>query len=300
VTVLERIPGPTLSSSRAADIVLCRTADGSPLRLFCKYAVPDAHQGHGHRGGVSREAYVYRSLLDNPGSPHTVRYYGSHLGPDGHHWLILEYLEHAERLTWMTNADFLCAAARWIGEFHASQQAGSNPPSTMPLSAYDQNYYMDWIRRTRQYSSGLPPEFSWMGEVCDLAPVIVQRLLIAPHTVIHGEYYPKNIMVKDCQVYPVDWESAALAPGEIDLASLIERWPSHVSERCRREYANARWPSGAPADFLETLRAARVYLHFRWLGDRPSQTTARKLRWRFADLRALAEGAAVSNAANSG
>lgn len=298
MTVVERTPAPAPGSA-AADIVFCRKADGSELRLFCKYAVPGAEPGHGHRGGASREAYVYRSLLDNPEAPNTVRYYGTHVEPNGRHWLILQYLEHAERLRWTANTEFVHAAARWIGEFHASQQSRSDAPGTRPLSAYDENYYTGWIRRTREYSSGLSSEFSWIDQVCDLAPAILQQLLIVRPTVIHGEYYPKNIMIKDCRVYPVDWETAALAPGEIDLASLIERWPSQVRDRCRCEYANARWPSGAPADFPDVLTAARVYLHFRWLGDRPSWTTAGNTRWRFADLRALAEGTAPSRIANS-
>ena len=298
VTVLEREPAPPYGSS-ATDVVLCRTANGRPLRLFCKYAAPDAHLGHGHRGGVSREAFVYRRLLGDAEAPESVRYYGSHRGRDGRQWLILEYLEDAQRLAWTRNAEYMYAAARWIGEFHAGQQIASSAPRTMPLSAYDENYYMGWIRRTREYSSRLPPEFSWIGQVCDLAPAILRRLLTAPYTVVHGEYYPKNIMIKEGRVYPVDWESAALAPGEIDLASLIERWPSDVRDRCRCEYANARWPSGAPDEFADVLTAARVYLHFRWLGDRPSWTTAGRTRWRLADLRALAEGTALSSTGES-
>jgi hypothetical protein len=296
VTVLERIPELPYGSS-AADIVHCRTADGKPHRLFCKYAAPETHLRHGHRGGVAREAFVYQNLLTNSAGPHSVRYYGSHGGPEGGHWLILEYLEDAERLAWTRNPEFMYEAARWIGKFHASQQTRGSAPANMPVSAYDENYYMGWIRRTREYASGLPPEFSWVRRACDLAPAILQPLLIAPYTVIHGEYYPKNIMIKDCRVYPVDWESAALAPGEIDLASLIERWPSEVRDRCQSEYADARWASGAPDNFLDVLAAARFYLHFRWLGDRPSRTTAGKSRWRLAALRAIAEATALSTAA---
>jgi hypothetical protein len=297
VAVLERAPELPYGSS-PADILLCRTPDGGAHRLFCKYAAPETHLRHGHRGGVSREAFVYQSLLQEREAPESIRYYGSHVGPDGRHWLILEYLEHAERLAWTRTPELVYAAARWIGKFHASQQARGDARAALPLIAYDENYYTGWIRRTREYSSGLPSGFSWVGRVCDVAPTILQRLLAAPHTVIHGEYYPKNVMIRDGRVYPVDWESAALAPGEIDLASLIERWPPQVCERCRSEYANARWPSGAPDDFLDVLTAARIYLHFRWLGDRPSRTAAGKSGWRFTDLRALVEGCAFSSGAS--
>jgi hypothetical protein len=35
--------------------------------------------------------------------------------------------------------------------------------------------------------------------------------------------------------------------------------------------------------------AARMYLMFRWLGDRPEWTTHERLRWRFHELQRLAD-----------
>jgi hypothetical protein len=55
--------------------------------------------------------------------------------------------------------------------------------------------------------------------------------------------------------------------------------------KCEVEYQLARWPNGAPADFFRTLEAARVYVHFRWLGDQPAWTNAPKVSWRFEQLR---------------
>lgn len=290
VTVLERFPAPPEGSS-VADVVLCRIADGRRLRLFCKYAAPRNHQRYGHRGGVSRESSIYRNLFTAPGTPQTVHFYGHHIGLDGRDWLILEYLDHAQRLVWTADPAFMYAAARWIGEFHASQQTPSDLHSQVPLKPYDAAYYMGWVRRTRRYSLRLSDELPWISEICDLAPHLLQPLLESSNTAIHGEYYPKNIMVQDARVYPVDWESAAIAAGEIDLASLTERWPPQITDRCRRAYVDARWPSGAPERFADALLAARIYLHFRWLGDRPAWTTAEHLRWRFGDLQALAEAA---------
>ena len=62
-----------------------------------------------------------------------------------------------------------------------------------------------------------------------------------------------------------------------------------IVARCLRAYSRARWPSCPPADLGRRLDAARVYLQFRWLGDRPDLTCTRKLRWRFRDLRAAAD-----------
>jgi hypothetical protein len=67
--------------------------------------------------------------------------------------------------------------------------------------------------------------------------------------------------------WPADWQSAAVAPGEIDLAALTHSWPRSVVARCERAYRASRWPGGTPRDFGEILEAARLYMNLRWLGD---------------------------------
>ena len=71
---------------------------------------------------------------------------------------------------------------------------------------------------------------------------------------------------------PIDWESAALAAGEIDLASLTWGWDDDLASLCEQEYCLARWPDGTPDDFALRLTAARVFLHLRWLGDAEKRT----------------------------
>jgi len=50
-----------------------------------------------------------------------------------------------------------------------------------------------------------------------------------------------------------------------------------------------RSPDGAPATFRRTLAAARIYVQFRWLGDRPEKTVLEKTLWRFDHLRGAAK-----------
>ena len=97
--------------------------------------------------------------------------------------------------------------------------------------------------------------------------------------------------MQDGVIYPVDWESAAIAAGEIDLASLTDRWPSSIIEQCELEYQHARWPQGAPVEFERRLTTARLYLHFRWLGELRDAHTAHVWRFerRFEDIRSLGE-----------
>jgi thiamine kinase-like enzyme len=121
--------------------------------------------------------------------------------------------------------------------------------------------------------------------------------LTPPPTVIHGEYTPKNVLVRDGIIYPVDWESAAIAVGEIDLAILTDRWPVEIVQQCKLEYQRARWPEGWPVDFERTFDAAQLYLHFLWLGYQPDSITSqargnagrRGYSWRFEYLRSAGE-----------
>jgi hypothetical protein len=61
--------------------------------------------------------------------------------------------------------------------------------------------------------------------------------------------YLNNNLSLHGRIYPVDWESTAVAIGEIDLASLVERWPVTTVGRCINAYISARWPHGESAGF---------------------------------------------------
>ena len=117
---------------------------------------------------------------------------------------------------------------------------------------------------------------------------MVAPLLAAPRVLIHGEYYPHNVLIHGDAVFALDWQSAALAAGELDLAALTEHWPAEVADACAREYCDARWPAGAPASFGAVLEAARIHWLFRWLGDRPKWTLRERALWRWQALERVA------------
>jgi thiamine kinase-like enzyme len=180
-------------------------------------------------------------------------------------------------------------AARWIGQFHrVSEERLSRVP--MPfLIRYDAEYYLGWARRTSLFAGRWHQRFPWLRTLCERFEELVVLLLTAPPVLIHGEYYPKNILFSNGIVHPVDWESAAIAAGEIDLAAVTENWPAEVARQCELEYQRVRWPEGSPADFERRLCAARLYLSFRWLGDRPDWTTHQRYLHSFAQLRSAGE-----------
>jgi aminoglycoside phosphotransferase (APT) family kinase protein len=279
-----------------SEVVSCRLADGRELTLFCKYQKGDGHPSHGHRGGLSREATVYQHVLKHS-SASTPHFYGSYRnGVSGETWLVIEYIDGARRVLDSTAPErpggtplvgSMPLAASWLGRFHAEYETRPDLAGKGLLATYDVDYYRAWVRRAALIARRLPVPLPWMADVSIHSAQTLVVLQEGSRTLVHGEFYPGNVLVRNGVIYPVDWESAAVAAGEIDLAALIEHWPSEIASQCRAAYVAARYPRGEPRDFELRLRAARLYLHFRWLGERHDWTTHKRLSWRLDDLRAL-------------
>ena len=285
VAFLRREPN-VYGSTFPTEIVTCRVADGGVRRFFCKYATAESNTDFGHRGGIALEADVYHRVLQ-PLGVSVPRFFGTASDPaTGRDWIVLEYLEDNAPLAEAPDPGPELPAARWIGRFHAANEArlGGEP---MPfLTRYDAAYYLGWAQRTAAAVGGRHHRrYPWVGGLCERFNEVLAPLLASGATVIHGEFYPPNILVQGGVIYPVDWESAAVGAGEIDLASLTEDWPAAAARECEREYRQARWPEGAPADFEQRLTAARMYLTFRWLADDPNATARRPNPWYLKQLR---------------
>ena len=293
VTLLGRESCP-FASTYPCEVVTCQLAGGPPLRLFCKHAAGMNHNAHGHRGGVGYEAAVYREVLV-PLGVKVPRFYGEYYdGSSDGSLLVLEYLDDNLRINKSGDPSAMGKAARWLGTLHAAAQArvGSDQ-DVCPLNVYDAAYYSGWARRTSEFAGAWHDRFPWLSALCDRAGEALAPLLAAPQTVVHGEYYPRNILYHRGEVYPVDWESAAVAAGEIDLVALTEDWPDEVDRACEAEYRRVRWPGGPPAGADGTAAAARFYLLLRWLGDRPEWTSKESTLRSFEKLRTAGERAGL-------
>ncbi len=248
-------------------ILNCRFHNGIKLRLFCKYEGEESNRSHGQRRGVAYEAEVYRRVL-RPSRASAPAFYGSYIDQKtGSTWLILEYLPKSLRVGKVPGLKAMKLAARWIGRFHAANQARAAEDSF--LTVYDAAYYAGWPQRAGRFGDHLRQRFPWLATLCSRLENEISALATLPQTIIHGEYYPHNVMFQAGAVRPVDWETAAIAPGEIDLATLGDGWPPHVIRQLEMEYQRARWPEGAPAAFQRNVDLARIYMHLRWLGDLP-------------------------------
>lgn len=263
------------------EIVTCRLNDGRTTRLLCKYEAGYNHNAHGHRRGVAHEAAVYQNVLQ-PLGVSAPKVYGVHTDADGGGlWLVLEYLVNSMYVSRAVEPEAIGLAARWIGQFHAATQERLQAIPMPFLEPYSEDYYLGWAQRTWHYLRRHRQHSSWLEQLCRRFPEAVAALLSVSPTVVHGEYYPRNVLWCEGTIYPVDWESTALAAGETDLASLIERWPQETVRECELVYQKARWPNGTPDGFERRLWAARLYLQFRWLGDNPETEVS---EWRLDAL----------------
>ena len=288
---------PQMMSTFPNEVVTCQLPDGSERRVFIKYERGHRHDSFGHRGGVAYEAEVYRRLLQ-PLSDFRPKCLGAPADPNaGKTWLVLEYVYGTVRVSDLVykratrQPRAMAESARWIGKFQAAHEARVQALGFSFLKRYDAEYYRGWARRTFEFARPLRARFPWLNKLGEIGDEWFAPLLAARPTVIHGEFYAKTVLIRKEKLFMVDWESAAIAAGEIDLAALTEgkHWPKNIVRQCEREYQRARWPQGAPAGFERTLDAARIYLHFRWLGERPDLTVREKTLWRYVQLRAAAE-----------
>lgn len=282
---------PNLQGTFPKEIVTCRLGDNGEIQLFCKYQAGYNHNDHGHRGGVTLEVKVYQELLE-PLDVSAPRLIGVFSDVERNEiWLIIEFLGESMRVNSTRDPDAMGLAARWIGQFHAACQDRIQTDSMSYLKSYDTDYFLNLVQRTLRYSDHLIQKHSWFETICERFEGAVAFLMSAPQTVIHGEYYPKNILYRDGTIYPVDWESAALAAGEIDLTSLTEGWPTETVSAVNAEYQSVRWPNGPPHDFDMTLVATKLYYNFKlllhWMRYYP--TRVENEPWIFEHMRGAGE-----------
>ena len=286
LTLLAREPTP-YSTTFPCEIVTWRIGRGKPRRLFCKYTAGVDYTGHGHRGGVGHEIATYRHILAQT-NKFRPRFYGGYKDSEtGQYWLFLEYLDGSLRVGKLNDPIAMGKTARWIARFHVNSQRLLGNEHVRFLKRYDKEYYLGWIRRTVDFAGPNHRRLSWLHHLRERAEEFLSPLLHSVPAIIHGEYYQHNILFHQGRVYPIDWESAAVAEGLIDLACLTDGWESKIADVCMATYIRTRWPEGAPAEFARVLNAARLYMAVRWLGDDPDFTRRAGARGHWMRLREL-------------
>lgn len=281
---LERRPS-AYGSSFIIEELDVRLGDGSVLPIVFKNLSRQALLASARRvkpaflHDAMREIDVYRTVLA-PDALGTATCYGAVVDRRvGRYWLFLEKVPGVE-LYQIGEFRVWQDVARWLAAMHTrlAQRHGAPIRARVPsLLTYDAAFYRRWLRRARAFAQRMHPSrqarrsLAWLAARYDR---VVTRLLALPAIFIHGEFYASNVLIQETaegrRVCPVDWETAALGPGLIDLAALTAgRWNEAEREALALAYFSALGEPGwrsSPDAFLTALDCCYLHLAIQWLG----------------------------------
>lgn len=228
-----------------------------------------------------REIDLYQTVLD-PERLGTAVCYGSVVDHElGRYWLFLERVP-GERLRYVGDLSIWEQATHHLAGLHnhfadrPELLAGSRPR----LSHYDRGYYELWLGRALEFvhATGgnlLSGDSHRLKRLAGNYGRVIERLLALPVTLIHAEYYPANVLIHErgpsLRICPVDWETAGVGPGLIDLAALTAGdWTEQQRTALAMSYYRqlARGPTLVPSweEFLTALDCCEMHLAVQWLG----------------------------------
>jgi len=240
VARLERRPYP-YETSHPLEELRVELEDGSALWLIRKDLAQPARSKPAFLHDPAREIETYRLIL-GPAALGTARFYGA----EGAAFFVekvdgVELWQVGELETWQM-------VAAWLARMHAALAEHANQPH---LLRYDRDFYRLWLARATEIGGEL-------GPIAGAYERSIERLLALPQTVVHGEFYPSNVLVADGRICPVDWEMAATAPGLLDLAALTAgAWSEQDRAAIVRAYGDVD---------EQSLDCCRLHLAVRWLG----------------------------------
>lgn len=266
-------------TSFALEELEVRLEDGTTVELMFKDLGPGALDEEARRAKPGflhdplREIETYRTILAPAGIG--PAFYGAAVDPEaGRHWLFVEKVRGVE-LWQVGEVETWQAVARWVAGMHArfSEKAeGLAGPAR--LLRYDADLYRRWMPRALEF--GDDRARATLEPLAGKYEQVVGRLAGLPATVIHGEFYASNVLVRDedrgpC---PTDWEMAAVGPGLLDLAALTSgTWTEEERTALALAYREAAGPMSVPGGedgFLSALDCCRLHLAVQWLGWSPS------------------------------
>jgi Ser/Thr protein kinase RdoA (MazF antagonist) len=211
-----------------------------------------------------REIEVYRSLLSkiDSGAP---KMYGAITEPAARrYWLFLENVP-GRPLPEIGEFDIWLEAARWLARFHTSFDPSAARVAAPQLLEHDAAYYRLWLGRAHQAAG------STLDPIVAQYERVIEVMLELPCTLIHGEFYPSNILVlkraSDVRICAVDWEMAATGPGLCDIAALASGdWTRDDRLRLVEAYHSVLPQRLRPRDLLLAFDCCQLHIALQWLG----------------------------------
>jgi len=218
-----------------------------------------------------REIATYEKVLSRL-SLGTARYLGAEIEPEiPRYWLFLEWVKGP--LLWqMGRMTHWHQAARWLARFHGEASRFPDLPqllgSVRPLK-YDRHTYANWVIRAESALRGTllshdrraAKRFARIVQRYDR---VIDRLCQLPQTLVHGEFYPANIVMRwtgrTHQVCPIDWELTGWAAGVLDLAALSAgRWSESDKRAILAAYHDAARNRSLTQPTLDELTQSVAY-----------------------------------------
>ncbi len=277
------------ASTHALEELDLELSNGSMRRLMLKgFGLTAASAARGTRPAFMtdpyRELWAYEVALP-PLSLGTPTLYGTLEGnsrmPDR---LVLERVEGVE-LYQLGECAAWEAAGRWLSRLHArGSPVAEGFAMTGTLMSFDAGLHMRWMSRARRQAARLrrASRLSVLDGLSQPFQRAVQILEDLPRTLIHGEFYPANILVRSRKgsepaspggeesfaIAAVDWESIGIGPGVLDLAALTSGdWDDARRRAVVGSYLGAAAPAPACLDTFElALASARLVTAVQWLG----------------------------------
>jgi len=224
---------------------------------------------------TERELVVYRDILAGASldTPALIGGWADH----GEGALVVERVEGSplsevgDFRTWM-------ATSRWLARMHATfaEDLPETPLSGPRLSLV--RYQRDLLSaagrrglcRANERGLGSPQVRAALARGHEQA--VLTLTSVAP-TLVHGDFYPSNIVVSGDRIAVVDWELAGTGPGQLDLAALVaggwDEEQRHALTRAYHDEATALGPAEPFSVLMQHVRLAILHLSLRWLGSSP-------------------------------
>ena len=280
-----RRPFVYATSFRLEEIEINR-AGGPNRRLVAKHlgrqAMSDAARlakpSASHCAG--RELAVYRYILASAdlGTPELIGGWVSDDNDDG-----VMVLEQVAGTPLSEIGDFAVwtAAARWLARMHAKfanaplmLTAGPGPGPGASLVRYDHEVLAAagrrGLARAAEQALGSAEVCVALGARHEYA---LRALASASPTLVHGDFYPSNIVVADDRIAVVDWELAGTGPAVLDLAALAAGgWSSEQRHDLIRAYHEEAFALRRTETFTALVRRvelASLHLALQWVGSAP-------------------------------
>ena len=254
--VVERRPNG-FSTKVASEFVTLESSTGATAAVLVKKVVD--RTGARRPDPPDREALVYRALHGNPAF-RAPRLVGVTAGEDPH--LVLEMVDGWDLR--YRDLDAWEAAAEDLGRMHG---AWEEERSSLARLGFLERWTAERALQDAAAAEAAVREDETASDL--LRPVIeghaplAAELTSLPATLVHGDLAPKNVVVEEAagafSVFFVDWEWAAVGPGVLDLAELVNGLDGSAAERLIHAYERGgEHPPGAVSRGLELARLQRT------------------------------------------